>query len=505
MLMSRRGFLKGLGAIATAAAVVAPVSASLVNVAGSRVYVQASESFDYYISTTGNNTNDGLTPATAWNITSLIGTSHTSYNAQIGTNRGKMVGKKIGLVDGTYDVSTLWNNWFNGSDPLFQPPSGSSGAPTVIKAVNRQQAIIDGIDTSTLTKSTTCIGAGPGGNTSSNARAGYVTIDGLHIRNVGRPSNQGSNGIGFVYSSAQPGVRVINCRVQNVRGATGNNVAGIAFQSCNAYFCSNNWVHDIYGTSTSDHEGYAVWQWTCTGTSIVEYLTAYNVASGFYPKQINHGAYILRYCYLEPTAAHEGIRGGLSAPSAADCKVHNNIFFTSLLSDGEGYTNPVVENLWIYNNTFYSTTTWNTGGGGAYSVGFNDFPDSSVRHFNNIYRRAGGSGSTVALHRRASSFVVSNRNCYTSGDTLALAPSGSSTAYTPAQLNSNFGLDTNSIVADPLLVSPSTQNPDGFRLTAVTSPCLNAGRNYDVDGLSTCDMGAYGNGTHTRVGFSMAA
>lgn len=84
---------------------------------GGTIGVQA---FDYYISTTGSDSNAG-TLAAPWAITSLQTTS---------ANWSSLAGKRIGLLPGTYNVGTMMVN-----DPVtgaLQIPGGTSGASTYL-------------------------------------------------------------------------------------------------------------------------------------------------------------------------------------------------------------------------------------------------------------------------------------------------------------------------------------------------------------------------------------
>ena len=83
-------------------------------------------SFDYYISPTGSDSNNGLTTSTPWALTA------------INTKRATYAGKTVGLMDGTYNVITITGQSTNLSthDNTLGVAAGSSGSPTIIKAVN---------------------------------------------------------------------------------------------------------------------------------------------------------------------------------------------------------------------------------------------------------------------------------------------------------------------------------------------------------------------------------
>jgi hypothetical protein len=89
-------------------------------------------SYDRYLSPTGSPANDGRTPATAWPITALNDENR----------RHHIAGYVIGLLDGTYDVSSLTNAEADGG--LLTVPTGTFGKPTVLQAINRRQAVLTG-------------------------------------------------------------------------------------------------------------------------------------------------------------------------------------------------------------------------------------------------------------------------------------------------------------------------------------------------------------------------
>ena len=207
-------------------------------------------SFDYYIGPNGSDSNPG-TQASPWAITA------------INSKRSMYAGKSVGLLDGVYNINAITNAEGYWSHPGLQVASGTAGSPTVIAAVNPRQAILDGADSSgnIPTTESPAIGQGYGG--ASGTSNGYVTIDGLVVRNM-----YGS-GIQFWYSGTQSltyvaritGVIVKNCEVYNIRNrntGTGNNVGAVRFQAVNAGLIQNCELHDVYGGSTTEREGHGV-------------------------------------------------------------------------------------------------------------------------------------------------------------------------------------------------------------------------------------------------------
>src|SRR5689334_19284623 len=74
---------------------------------------------DYYISTTGSDSNSG-TRLSPWAITAL------------NSKRATYAGKVVGLLDGTYDVSAANTPTRAFAVPLYNIEGGTSGSPTKI-------------------------------------------------------------------------------------------------------------------------------------------------------------------------------------------------------------------------------------------------------------------------------------------------------------------------------------------------------------------------------------
>lgn len=88
--------------------------------------------YDRYVGPSGSFANDGLTPNSPWPIAAISDAAH----------RHLVAGFVIGLLDGTYDLSSLSSSDYD--VPLIQVPTGAFGRPTVLQAVNRRQAILFG-------------------------------------------------------------------------------------------------------------------------------------------------------------------------------------------------------------------------------------------------------------------------------------------------------------------------------------------------------------------------
>ncbi len=94
----------------------------------------ATTTFDYYISTTGSDSNPG-TLSQPWSIKSLSGWTASQYagsqfTAQSAANWAKLPGKRVGILPGVYDVSRLMYPAGIANGSAFQIPGGTSSAPS---------------------------------------------------------------------------------------------------------------------------------------------------------------------------------------------------------------------------------------------------------------------------------------------------------------------------------------------------------------------------------------
>ena len=84
--------------------------------------------FDFYIGPSGSDSNDGLTTSTPWAITA------------INTKAATYAGLRVGLLDGTYRITSGGDDSYLLGMP--STASGTSGSHTVIQAVNPRLAVI---------------------------------------------------------------------------------------------------------------------------------------------------------------------------------------------------------------------------------------------------------------------------------------------------------------------------------------------------------------------------
>ena len=329
--------------------------------------------FDYYISTTGNDSNPG-TLSQPWALTSLklptySGNGPFAYSA----NQTKMVGKRVGVIAGTYNVMTIFGiASYPGTQvmpPLVFVPGGTATNQTYLASCDASGnyapvgnasgnwAILNMQGTAANNA------AGQSAFGSYGPQSGYMTIDGMEV----------TNGYYHLISAgyATGGYSYITTRVSGVviqnnycHGVTnqigGENATCITMYTCHGAIIQNNYVTDITDNS---NRATSIEFWN-SDNCIIQYNTMIGSASqagGFFIK--NQGLYqnTVRYNYINMSASGTGANSGgicadLNGTSANTTSFYNNIVvsnvpvFDNAIPGIDGFPNTVESQLW-YNNT----------------------------------------------------------------------------------------------------------------------------------------------------------
>ncbi|MCH5676611.1 ricin-type beta-trefoil lectin domain protein [Streptomyces gilvus] len=345
-----------------------------------------------------------------------------------------------------------------------------------------------------------------------------VVIDGVTAHDSG--VSQGIF-VGGAYGAFPPGTSV---------ASPGNTPIGqnITISNSSAYSVSGDGIlvtmaqnatiehstaYDSGSCSTCTSTPSGLWEWYCQ-TCTLQYNESYdnhtynqNDGGAFDIDQYDSNN-TLQYNY-----GHDNDGYCLAIYNAGSYKDQNNIFRYNVCANnarksnarwGEVHVTQASKNAQIYNNTFYSNP--------ANTAPFLGVESSSTGFFKNnvIYSTAANlySGSS-------SSFIDDNNDYYvTTGATPAFALNGTSYSGLSAY-QSGTGMETHSVIADPLLNSP-TYHGTGTSLTAGTlqsgSPAYNLGVNV-CQGIPSCSMGStdyFGNpvtttGVHNAGAFDAPA
>lgn len=513
---SRREFLHYGGAMMGAAI----MATSLPRRAAAATQVTT---FDYYISTTGSDSNPG-TLASPWALTSMM-----AGNA----NNAKMAGKRIGFLPGTYQVATLtgvtttYPSNFDYATAYLTCPAGTSSAPTYLGTsdasgnYSRGTAILDA-------QWPTVAPAGSSftllGSIVSATATAYITIDGFEIKNVFyHPIGIGAGTGGyFVVTSRSPGIVIQNVYIDNYyNNIGGQNSAGITLYACTGAVVQNCLITGSTDTAGRG-SGMEVWN---TDNSIIQYntiLATGSMSGGIFIK--NQGNYnnTVRYNFVDLSASPVGsVSGGgfnhdSNGVAGTYLNVYNNIVIASraydsyLVSQG-GFPNGLnTQN--IYNNTFVGTpgadTTFVNRCGGP----------ATINWYNNILWSSATSNRGLWCTNKSAQNVA-DYNYYHNVELMLEADgsSGLGTMYSSiaawaAALNvAAIGKDAHTVTAATpgfALGTPTGATgttPSQYKLAA-GSPCAGTGSTNGQTSGTPCDMGAWGGASPpAQIGCSFAA
>jgi hypothetical protein len=505
--------------------------------------------FDYYISTTGNDSNPGTLSA-PWALTSFI------YNS---ANYNKMAGKRIGLIAGNYQITSAFPEQGGASAygwSRLTVPNGTSANPTYVASsgtngnYSARAAVITFTDTTYTNQGhpatdNVLIGGNPNGGNAN------IVIDGITLNGNGLAIHTAAGAgrlINFVGASATntasssgssgyTGIVVENCEIYNMNpwptgagGWPGGNYALVSFESLQNAVVKNNYIHSItLGSTCSAQHVAACYQISCANT-LYQYNTVANCpdCGGFWSKFGSTGStaeynYFSNVCTsTSGTLSGSGAIGDLcgvimhwdgtqgtpnSGPGDTTQLVHHNVFdgCGRPFEGASGSPNGISQSTNVYNNTVYETLTtacegWLTGSNSG----------AQVQYYNNIYMTTNGSGgrNQGKIVLTSGLFSKLNNNCYFS-TTGAYSGfwyiyQGSSYAAFASWKSEVGGIlsgsESNSINVNPQFSLPSGYVAGGgavqFQLAA-GSPCIGKGSGGG-------NIGAW-DGSATQIGCSFGS
>ena len=492
MNSSRRDVLMGLAALSFAGVT-----------AANRAVAQTTGSspLDFYISPTGSDNNPG-TASSPWAVTAL------------NSKRSIYAGKRVGLMDGTYDISSLPSTGFG---VRLKIASGSATNPTVIQAVNPRAAIITAKAGSTYNGSTPLIGNGANG-IESTERFRYITLKDLTVTGAATTLVSFSSDA----PNTCPGILVEGCHIYDLSNPSGGaaNMGGVMLGTgVTGGVIRNCSIHDCYvrGVSPTTHSNAAcIYHWA-NGT-IVEYCDLYNAHSLIYEKNQAAtpppGGMTVRYNYLcggprGSAIAFAGFNNSTgTTPPYAPTNIHHNVIENVSIY---GQANTGVDGFqadWnFYNNTVYGST-------GCMGAFIESKPSlATVRYYNNIRVRLGAPGSggrgDAQFGSQPNAWTIVDFNRWEPTDTFGR--SSAISAYPTSLLSlrqwktivDSPRPDAHSITADPAFVGPLAARTGAaqYKLSP-NSPCLGAGRVGGSAAGTAIDMGAWDGATQIGANFS---
>lgn len=486
--------------------------------------------FDFFISATGSNSNPG-TQAAPWAITAL------------NTKQAVYAGKRIGIIQGTYDVSGLMNPTFH--TPALNINGGPNAAtPTVIAPCDAsgnylvRGATLDAKGASGLfggSNANISSIIGQGFETNAPANKGNFIIDGLRCINYSMWAMHVGNydGAGGVCNDWQ----IVNCELtggndQLNTKSSGVNVSPIVIYAAQRYRVANNFIHDNFGpgvTGDATHFS-AIYVWGLAGLNfptidgLFEYNTIVNSGS-IHGKNGNIAGTTIRFNYIDasqqtPAGGYQmclqGFEGAGGAAGTAGkiTAIYGNILIAGangLIADLTAEENDFgyQDELDFYSNTLIQTANttvlgvrfWTDTGGAR-----------KVRFYNNLFSGGGAGGSAYGnVSTNLNAFALCDFNLYNGHDRFTTNPAGSfssasSSSYSSIAAWAAVITANGSGATMEANSSSSTANPftaGGNRAFTYLTPggsATGVGRVGGVVGGQQCNLGAWDGITAVQIG-----
>ena len=454
--------------------------------------------FDYYIGPNGQDSNPG-TYAKPWSITA------------INTHREVYAGKRVGLLDGTYNVHDLCQKGGRHVPALGVNGGPSADAPTVIAAVNPRRAILTGADPSSGAYPTNeCAIIGQCYLQTPNL--GNVVLDGLSVTRSYQHgilfyAPAGTEFLTALVEGGSSGVVVRNCEIYDIVGVPNDNVSGVMLWFCTGALISNNRIHSIQPPDVRP-AGAGIQSFRCH-SNVYEFNTIYDCSLGIYDKNNTNGNHTFRYNFIECAGLNPGsvlfdCAGGNPADTLT---VHNNVLLGPTIFAGlDALVVPSPQSLLFYNNTCVFGGPGKADLGIVYPAGGNTIsPAAMVTFYNNIVQCTGQAGYAGLVSLCAGTIRLSDFNVLSavgSNQLMALAPVTQPRAipklYSLADWRSVTGMDQHSTTSAATFASPMDRTPTGLQLRA-DSTYTTAGRIGGVASGVPTAVGAWG-GDATQIG-----
>lgn len=467
--------------------------------------------FDYYISTTGSDSNAGSL-SSPWAITSL-----KANNA----NNAKIAGKRVGLLPGTYNIGGMesGSNPGNYSYSVLSPPFGSSGSPTYIGSSDSSGNYSPRTATIKWTDSGGGIANCNGGligpeyvPSNYSGTPGYITIDGLIIdcgnssggHAVQVMSDYGNGGMYETTAVTAPvGIIIQNCEIRNIAATdVGNNDALVFFRGCNGGIVQNCYLHDISKPSQSDH-AHAIEEYGSQNCQYI-YNTVVRCTGGIESKG-GCGGTVVAYNYITASqfAALMGFDGGTGNPNKPNTaySIHHNILDGNVGAAGApcltGDQNIALnyQDINYYNNTIYDSRS-----GSQQEVRLGTTSGATVAFYNNIIctpavTGGGNSAHPGVVNLSSGGYTTVDNNCYCMA-AFCLGVDGNTYSSLSAWQSATHA-DAHSWAQEPGFVGSITSGGGPAQFKLATTTALVAG------GQGGVNVGAW-DGQVTQIGCNFA-
>lgn len=479
--------------------------------------VQAPATFDFYVSATGTGTASGggsISDPWAW---TMINDS---------TARARYAGKRVGFLDGTYDLYAAANAAsFN--IPVINIAGGSSLANTVVASVNLRGAWLNAKSGSTYGGTSNENGTCLIGCALDGVSGDYVTIDGFKISGcTGTPIQigySGSTNVGNVIQNNE----ITDCLATGL--GSGGNISVITAYQNDGLQILNNYAHDCNGPTagSTDHFSGILLFNDCINTT-VQYNTFTNAGALLYPKVFTQYNFEISYNYCDTSMYSDAancVQDGLSllpVISGSYYRIHHNVLIargaaiaimqggtahecgsedvqiysntllyagSSSANDYQGFINcnKYTPGPTIYDNLCYSTVA--TGVNGTGGIWISEGPATLIDY--NMYPTA---QARWGMTTNGAGFYPTS-----AGTTLT---GGSFPWNTMTAVAGSIGKEAHSFQSNTANFMNTGTFADLYRLDT-GSAALNVGKVGGVIGGANCHIGAW-DGTVSRIGFSAA-
>jgi hypothetical protein len=427
---------------------------------------------NYFVnSVTGSDSNNGRSPATAWQTVTKVNASAFQPGDVIGFAGGQTFATKLTVPSSGSTSARIAFTSYGAGRATLAPATGDA-----LDIIDKENIIIDNINLNPTTGSPFYLSANSvtrnnvtlqnfsstvGGGCYIGGDAGTGGWNNLFIQNFSI-SGQVNDGIG-IYGSGGAGVKVhTNITVQN--GNISNCThSGCYFGNVNGGTLSNVRASGCGSTSTSGPIGL----WTYESNSVViKFCESYNNTSanttdggGF---DIDGGCTncVIEYCY-----AHGNFGAGFLCWNYGALTWNNNTIrycigqnngtqpsdFYGEVAVGHGAAASTCSNALIYNNTFY-----NNQAGGRYLITLQTDAAMTGRLANNIFYSASNTGLIFSTGN-ASSMLFTGNDYFASG-TFSISWNGTSygsfAAWQTATSQEKIAGSNVGLTSDPSLVNP---------------------------------------------------
>ena len=520
--LSRRDVLRAGGLLLPAAAVTPALFTRVSRAATS------SSTFDYYISTSGNDSNSGSL-SSPWAITG------------INTHQSTYAGKRLGILPGTYDVSALMaqstNNGYqeailqinggpNSSTRTYVGTSDSSGN------YQRGTATLDakgasGIYGGSLNETSPAyvIGQTQGSPYAPQPpNLGNWTLDGLNITGFSRWAITLADS-GGVPTGIQ-NVTIQNCTLHDsvsIEGPITTHPAPLMIYCSTNVLVSNCWFYNNKNIVADKNHYAGIMIFAPGGGSAavtnvtIEKCTLANSSNIYAGEDLGPVSNItIRQCYIDMTLAGTNFAQpyALQGFGRATAGLTASSFYNNIVKGGNFYdmsgTAPSSVGIKFYNNT------WDRAGGAGYSssdAGLFRFEETAgnthmfTAYNNLVYDNGAGSyGGYGMVACNTDGFALCDYNIYgaTSGFYTYGANGGGGTGSVSfASWKSAIGGDAHSSQNS---TNPFTNNGANALQYQISpgSPAYQAGRVGGVASGAVCNVGAW-DGTVTQIGYSSSS